>query len=128
MLYSKLELEADYFMLEGLRDWISAKKYIEVISTTVRTDSTGAVKEMGDVVVENFCAKTGGDYFACPTGYHASQGSMCWETRLCQHIVPKEGRQWVASGEDVVTVVTRIVFDDEVLRNIEYEQGERILH
>jgi hypothetical protein len=30
-LYSKLEAEADYFMLEGLREWIQNERYSRAI-------------------------------------------------------------------------------------------------
>jgi hypothetical protein len=31
-LYNRLEAEADYFMLEGLRDWIKNERYLEAVT------------------------------------------------------------------------------------------------
>ncbi|KAH8710027.1 hypothetical protein GQ44DRAFT_588767, partial [Phaeosphaeriaceae sp. PMI808] len=34
-LYKKLEVEADYFLLHDLRDWIRKKRYLDAVKTII---------------------------------------------------------------------------------------------
>ncbi|KAF1944344.1 hypothetical protein EJ02DRAFT_452460 [Clathrospora elynae] len=121
-LYSRLEVEADYFMLEGLRDWIKGKKYANAIKTTrtsktcnTVTDSTWT--EHGDITTESLVIETGGDKFLCSSGMHTTGGSHCYGNDYCRNGMVKSGLQRLGSTKQLVTVVTRTEVDGQVLVN-----------
>ncbi|EOA87586.1 hypothetical protein ACJQWK_08769 [Exserohilum turcicum] len=92
LLYSKLEAEADYFMLEDLRDWIQEKKYLEVV-------------EMRQVIHEN-----------------KEAWEHCSGTSYLQHFILKgaiggHGSTQIQAPDRLVTIETEISFDHEVLIN-----------
>jgi hypothetical protein len=66
VLYSKVEAEADFFMLEGLRDWIKKQKYLEAVQVFQRRETnndyghawdnrnTNDAVYTADAIVQNF--------------------------------------------------------------------------
>jgi hypothetical protein len=63
VLYSKLEAEADYYMLEALREWIKVKRYLGALRVLQRkeTDNNCGYPSDGgnmiDAVLQNFVVK-----------------------------------------------------------------------
>jgi hypothetical protein len=104
-LYSRLEMEADYFMLEGLRDWIKEKKYLEAIRTTTTTFLTQVDSMIGnptsdigsgETAVTSLVVDVGGDHYACPTGVHPREGPACYAYNSCRNTLARRGgSQWV---------------------------------
>jgi hypothetical protein len=56
VLYSKLEAEADYFMLESLRDWIQAERYLGAVMVHRQQVRDNIYSSCADVVLQNFLA------------------------------------------------------------------------
>jgi hypothetical protein len=58
VLHSNSEVEADYFMLKGLRDWIRAKRYLAVIETYQDIEDERGMYIAGEVTLSHFLLDT----------------------------------------------------------------------
>jgi hypothetical protein len=58
VLHSNSEVEPDYFMLKGLRDWIRAKRYLAVIETYQDIEDERGMYIAGDVTLSHFLLDT----------------------------------------------------------------------
>ncbi|KAI4937689.1 hypothetical protein J4E85_000124 [Alternaria conjuncta] len=82
-LYSRVEAEADYFLLEGLRDWIQQRRYLGAVSVIQEVSNPREVEKQGynrigsDVVVETFVLREGGIRL-CPSGRHMRGTEDCY--------------------------------------------------
>jgi hypothetical protein len=94
-------MEADYFMLEGLRN---------------PTSDIGS----GETAVTSLVVDVGGDHYACPTGVHPREGPACYAYNPCRNaLARKGGSQWVKPTKQLVTVITKLEMDETVLVNAE---------
>lgn len=95
-LYSRVEAEADYFMLEGLRDWIKQRKYLQAISAVLSTGSAVKYQRLGgDVVIEKYVVRKAG-YPLCPLAFHQNTERECWRSEDCKK---SNGSQWIANEQ-----------------------------
>jgi len=117
VLYSKLEAEADYFMLEGLKNWIKDRKYLEAITIKQRVIDRYdlGIHRSGDCEIKHFIIK-GALEAPCPSGFHPSWGQDCWRNECDNRKGPKQ--QLHIQAKDVfLTVTTEFVFVNDILQN-----------
>ncbi|CAN9208891.1 unnamed protein product [Alternaria sp. RS040] len=115
-LYCRVEAEADYFMLEGLRDWIRQAKYLQAVSTTLRTYSTKDYQRLdGDVIVEKYVVRKT-NVVLCPAGIH-ERFRDCQSSEKCSKLIEANGLQMSVPGEELLVVVTKFHFNNAILIN-----------
>jgi hypothetical protein len=124
VLYNKVEAEADFFLLHGLRDWISKKRYEEAVKTIVevrvleeyhkRVLDDG--KSLGDLVeVYSFLGSYSGErqiHLACCTHKRVFRGD-------CKFCEKSAGATPQSDEPDkkLTLVIKKIVFDETVCSN-----------
>ncbi|KAI4916801.1 hypothetical protein J4E90_003304 [Alternaria incomplexa] len=116
-LYSRVEAEADYFMLEGLRDWIKQRKYLQAVVTFSRTDS--AMKDqrlVGDVVIEKYVVRKAG-HVLCPLAWHHDVRNDCWRDEDCRKAMMANGLPMSSAQDELLVAVTEFHFNNEILVN-----------
>jgi hypothetical protein len=112
-LYSSLEAEVDYFMLEGLRDWIEEKKYlgaVKITQTHFQTLDMEGWEPSDEVSYTTLINETGSNYFYCPSGYHVTDSDHCYRSPYCKEYLQEK---------ELVTIVTKTEFDERVVVNPE---------
>jgi len=121
-LYSWVEAEADYFMLEGLRDWIKQRSYLGAVSVIQRVSNPRNVEKQGynrigsDVVVETFVLRKGGIRL-CPSGRHMRGTEDCMRNDTCVKAMAGNGMQFNNAADELVSISTVTIFDNAVLIN-----------
>ena len=116
-LYNSVEADADFFMLEGLRDWIKQRKYLEAVSVVVRTGSAAKEQRLdGDVVIEKYVNRRGG-FILCPLALHQDPENGCWRNDKCQKAMTANGLQMSGARDDLLVAVTEFHFNNEILVN-----------
>jgi hypothetical protein len=123
VLYNKVEAEADFFLLHGLRDWVRGMKYKEAVKSVMEVkvlsgrDSNIWIGGGGSCVeVTGFFGAYDGNrrpVFACPL--HLPQYAMNCE--LCKELVGKHGAQFAEPDKQLTLVIKKVVFDERVCRN-----------
>jgi hypothetical protein len=123
VLYNKVEAEADFFLLHGLRDWISKKRYEEAVKTIVevrvleeyqkRVLDDG--KSLGDLVeVNSFLGSYSGKRrlrYAC--SLHSG-----WYYNGCESCQKLGGATQSDEPDKKLTlVIKKVVFDESVCSN-----------
>jgi hypothetical protein len=116
VLYSKVEAEADYFMLEALRKWIKEKKYLGAIRTEQRTfenSTTTSWVRNGDFSVQSFVVK-GEGHPICPSGRHHHSSYECQRENSCLGAMSKDKDKRLVcakGGQKLLTVAmeTRLI-------------------
>jgi hypothetical protein len=98
VLYNKVEAEADFFLLHGLRDWISKKRYEEAVKTIVEV----RVWDERSQRVLN-----GGESLGDLVEVNSFLGSYSGERRIKSHEPDKK----------LTLVIKKIVFDETVCSN-----------
>jgi hypothetical protein len=124
-LYNKIETEADFFLLHGLRDWVRAKRYMDAVKTVVEVrvlaeghvvafNETGATG-MGDhVEVNSFLGSYSGErrvHLAC-SGHRGSLRDSCWS---CQKLAG--ATQFDEPEKKLTLVIKKVVFNEAVCCN-----------
>jgi hypothetical protein len=123
VLYSKLAVEADFFLLHDLRDWIRKGRYLGAIRTDLRITKepllyfSGTCNTLqGHPVIENFYGDTGGSGpYRCPLGRHDGYPSSCHSN--CHKERGTSGAQFDAPQKHIISIITTIRFVDEVCDN-----------
>jgi hypothetical protein len=112
-LYCRVEAEADYFMLEGLRDWIKQRKYLKVVATVLRTQTAESRQHLkGDVTIEKYIVRKAGSVL-CPFGIN----HRCSDNDDCRRARANNGLQKRDPTDEVLVVVTEFHFNNEILVN-----------
>jgi hypothetical protein len=112
-LYCRVEAEADYFMLEGLRDWIKQRKYLKVVATVLHTETAGGYQRLeGDVAIEKYIVRKAGDVL-CPFGSKHD----CFYNDDCRSTRANNGLQKSDPKDEVLVVVTEFIFNNQILVN-----------
>lgn len=138
-LYSLLLEQAEFFLIDRLRDWILEKRYDQAVKIVrslklsestrwIDVDSSEADRGLhkfdnreytGDTKVEHFVYSTNRKFRACEEtscDRHGEPKSYC--TEICSKI-PQDGQDYV--GRDVVDlaeICTKTVFDHRICREI----------
>jgi hypothetical protein len=112
-LYCRVEAEADYFMLEGLRDWIKQQKYLKVVATVSRTHNVEGHQYLeGDFAIERYIVRKAGDVL-CPFGINHD----CFFNGDCKRARANNGLEKSDPKDEVLVVVTEFIFNNEILVN-----------
>jgi hypothetical protein len=122
-LYNKVEVEADFFLLHGLRDWVSGAKYKEAVRPELEVKVlSGPDRNVwiggggANVEVTSFFGAYNGNrrpVFACPL--HGPQyATNCTH---CKELVGKHGAQYAEPEKQLTLVIKKIVFDESVCCN-----------
>ena len=117
VLYSKLEAEADYFMLEGLKNWIKDRKYLEAVTIKQRVIDRYdlGIHRSGDCEIKHFIIK-GALEASCPSGLHPSWGQDCWRNDCDNRKGPKQ-QHHIQAKDVFLTVTTEFVLVNDILQN-----------
>jgi hypothetical protein len=124
VLYNKVEAEADFFLLHGLRDWISKKRYEEAVKTIVevrvleenykRVLDDG--KSLGDLVeVNSFLGSYSGERRIRLTCYF-HQSSFCRGCKFCEKSAGATPQSH-EPDKKLTLVIKKIAFDETVCSN-----------
>lgn len=123
VLYNKLEVEADYFLLQDLRDWIRQKRYLVAVRTTVQVIviSEADIKRLnkgiytaGTEVQSYFGSYSGEKRYRCPCGTGANH-SMYYS--LCEKLVKVGGPHYDDPPKKLTLILKRIEFDETICEN-----------
>jgi hypothetical protein len=124
VLYNKVEAEADFFLLHGLRDWISKKRYEEAVKTIVEVrvwdERSQRVlnggESLGDLVeVNSFLGSYSGERrirLAC----YFHQSSFCGGCKSCEKSAGATPQSH-EPDKKLTLVIKKIVFDETVCSN-----------
>jgi len=116
-LYSRVEAEADYFMLEGLRDWIKQRKYLKAVVTVLRTGSALNYQTLvDDVAIEKYVVRKAG-HVLCPLALHHDVRNDCWRDEDCKKAMRANGLQMSSAQDELLVAVTEFHFNNEILVN-----------
>jgi hypothetical protein len=109
-LYTNLEEEANFLLLESLRDWNRNGGYTKAIVIETKPRPTIAGSETGEATVDHFVIPRGGNYFTCPDGTYGNAESLrCKRTPGWIEQDPRHQFQGLKPREDFHTVVTRVI-------------------
>ncbi|KAL1799002.1 hypothetical protein ACET3X_003039 [Alternaria dauci] len=115
-LYCRVEAEADYFLLKGLRDWINQAQYLQAVTTTSRTYLARAYQKFGgDVVVKEYVVNKGG-VVICPSVQH-SDAQHCQYNKECSKLMEANGLQMSSPRDELFVVVTGFYLNNAILVN-----------
>jgi hypothetical protein len=115
-LYCRVEAEADYFMLEGLRDWIRQAKYLQAVSTTLRKYSAKDYQRLdSDVIVEKYVVRKT-TVVLCPGGIH-ERIRDCQFSEKCSKLIEANGLQMSVPEDELLVAVTEFHFSNAILIN-----------
>jgi hypothetical protein len=115
-LYCRVEAEADYFMLEGLRDWIRQAKYLQAVSTTLHEYSAKDDQTFdGDVIIERYVVRKA-TVVLCPAGIHGNRMN-CRLDKLCSKLIEANGLQMSGPEDELIVAVTQFHFNNAILVN-----------
>lgn len=137
-LYASLLEQAEFFLVDCLRDWILEERYLQavkIVHSVKLSESTRGVdvdsgeddrglhkfdnrEYMGDTKVKHFAYSTKRKFRACDQTYcdrnGGPQSSYC--TEICSRI-PQDGQDYVERDVvNLVEVCTKIVFDHRICR------------
>jgi hypothetical protein len=122
-LYNKVEVEADFFLLHGLRDWVRGAKYKEAVRPELEVKVlSGPDRNVwiggggANVEVKSFFGAYNGNrrpVFACPL--HGPQYAP--NCTHCKELVGKHGAQYAEPEKQLTLVIKKIVFDESVCCN-----------
>jgi len=116
-LYSRVEAEADYFMLEGLRDWVKQRKYLQAVGTVLRTSSALNYQSLvGDVAIEKYVVRKAG-HVLCPMGWHTDIKIDCRRDVDCKKAMMANGLPMSSAQDELLVAVTEFHFHNEILVN-----------
>ncbi|KAF7680605.1 hypothetical protein GT037_002256 [Alternaria burnsii] len=103
-------------MLEGLRDWIRQAKYLQAVSTTLRTYNARDYQRLdGDVIVEKYVVRKT-NVVLCPAGIH-ERFRDCQFSGKCSKLIEAHGLQMSVTEEELLVVVTEFHFNNAILIN-----------
>jgi len=115
-LYCRVEAEADYFMLEGLRDWIRQAKYLQAVLTTLHKYSAkDDQKFAGDVIVEKYVVRKAA-VVLCPAGIHGNRRN-CRLDEMCSKLIEANGLQMSGPEDELIVAVTSFHLNNAILVN-----------
>ena len=116
-LYSRVEAEADYFMLEGLRDWIKQRKYLKSVITVLHTGSALNYQTMADdVAIEKYVVRKAG-HVLCPLAWHHDVRGDCRRDQDCKKAMMANGLPMSSAHDELLVAVTEFRFNNEILVN-----------
>ncbi|CAA9965113.1 BTB 2 domain containing protein [Pyrenophora teres f. maculata] len=119
-LYSRLESEADFFMLEGLRDWIRDKKYEQAVQVEIDLKEqvhfgSAPILWPGSTICRHMVVK-GGLNKECLSGEHRWRCEACVRNLHCAREM--KANNFPETDEDlVVSAATIFKFDMTALVN-----------
>jgi hypothetical protein len=132
VLYSKLEAEADFFLLHDLRDWIRQERYKDAVKTVVEVKRiseplySNASTEWTEVDDMQWCLDSfkGEKSYRCPLGVHGPKAWDCgcfnkFGDSKCAELDKLHGPQYDNPEKYTIIVVKRTVFDGRICRNTE---------
>ncbi|RYN48741.1 hypothetical protein AA0114_g6905 [Alternaria tenuissima] len=118
-LYCRVEAEADYFILEGLRDWIRQAKYLQAVLTCLHKYSAKDYKDYhrfdGDVIVEKYVVRKAA-VVLCPLGIHGDYRD-CRRDKMCSKSIEANGLQMSVPEDELLVAVTSFYFNNAILVN-----------
>ncbi|KAH8640783.1 hypothetical protein IG631_03724 [Alternaria alternata] len=115
-LYCRVEAEADYFMLEGLQNWIRQAKYLQAVSTTLHEYSAKDDQTFdGGVIVEKYVVRKA-TVVLCPAGIHGNRRN-CRLDELCSKLIEANGLQMSGPEDELIVAVTQFHFNNAILVN-----------
>jgi hypothetical protein len=125
-LYSKLEAEADYFLLHDLRDWLRKKRYLDAVKTIIEVKALSEQQlEVGrnetrpgaDIEVQSFFGSyTGEKPYNNPCMTHTG-GRYVRGCSSCEALLQAHGPQYVDPPKRLTLVIKSIQFDETVCVN-----------
>ena len=126
-LYNKLEVEADYFLLHDLRDWLRKKRYLDAVKTIVEvtalseyqlSDRQNKRRCEADIEIQSFFGSCSGERrYHSPCEIHANIGSPVMGCGLCAELIRAHGPQYDNPPKRLTIVTKRTVFDETVCVN-----------
>ncbi|KAF2708984.1 hypothetical protein K504DRAFT_534529 [Pleomassaria siparia CBS 279.74] len=117
VLYSKIEAEADFYLLHDLRDWIRNRSYVDAVHIRFKIAAHQPVPggsplqlvEKGeDVTVETYCGTVEGRArrYLCPLGLHDDNAARC--NTSCED-ARKKGVSQIKPPQHVVIRVSKTI-------------------
>ncbi|KAI8931442.1 hypothetical protein NX059_011769 [Plenodomus lindquistii] len=120
-LYSKLEAEADHFLLHDLRDWLRKKRYLDAVKTIIEVkalseqnirDPQNRRRCQPDMEVESFFGSYSGEKrYRSLCADHPEMTSGC---HSCAELLQAHGPQYDDPSSKLTLVTRRIEFDGNV--------------
>jgi hypothetical protein len=118
-LYCRVEVEADYFMLEELRDWIRQAKYLQAVLTYLHKYNAKDYRDRerfdGDIIVEKYVVRKAA-VVLCPFGMHGDYRD-CRRDEMCSKSIEANGLQMSVTEDELLVVVTSFHFNNGILVN-----------
>jgi hypothetical protein len=125
-LYTKLEAEADYFLLHDLRDWIQKKLYLDAVKTVLEVevlseyelrDGRNQRRCDADIEIQSFYGSYSGQKLfrnSCAT--HKDNGNIrgCSD---CAELMRAFGPHYDDPPKTLTLVIKRTVFDEIICVN-----------
>jgi hypothetical protein len=123
-LYTKLEAEADYFLLHDLRDWIRNQHYEEAVKTVVdvihhHDEGSRKLEYTDKVDIQSYFGPSEeGKQLLMKCGYHLNNtravSASCGD---CAKLLTDHGPHFSTPRSNLTTVITRLKFDSLVCMN-----------
>jgi hypothetical protein len=79
-LYNRLEIEAEYFQMDELREWIKEKKYLKAIETHTQSAQVGTLNQLAPKSIpahhsqDNYMVPRTRRIYVCPRGIFVHRG------------------------------------------------------
>lgn len=131
VLYSRLEAEADFFLLHDLRDWIRQERYKDAVKTVVEVKKISepsygkTTTEWTEVdgVEWYFDSFKNVKTYHCPLDEHGPRAWDCsvdkYGNSKCAELNKLQRPQYESPEKHVIVVVKRTVLDGRVCRNVD---------
>jgi hypothetical protein len=126
-LYSKLEAEADYFLLHDLRDWLQKKRYLDAVKTIIEVkalseyqlyDGRNQTRCEADIEVQSFFGSYSGEKrYRSPCETHTTTDAPVRGCGSCASLIQAHGPQYDDPSKRLTLVTKRIEFDETVCVN-----------
>lgn len=125
-LYNKLEVEADYFLLHDLRDWIKKKRYLDAVKTVIEVkvlserelnDRQNKRRCSADIEIQTFHGSYSGEKQfrnSCSTHTYLGNKRSC---DSCEELMRSFGPHYDDPPKKLTIVTKRIVFDETICVN-----------
>jgi hypothetical protein len=124
-LYNNLEAEADYFLLNDLRDWIRQKRYLDAVRITIERitlkeyellNGRRSERSEADIEVQSFFGSYSGERrYCCPLGIH-SDDTKC-SSNECMKITKAHGPHFHDSAKKLTMVIKTTRFIETMCTN-----------
>lgn len=126
-LYNRLEAEADYFLLHGLRDWLREKRYLDAVKTVVEIKTLSGhqlynfsprTEYKTNVEVQSFFGSYSGERrYRRPCEYHLGHNDPVKGCPLCETLIRTHEPHYDDAPKTLTIVTKRLEFDESVCVN-----------